>query len=66
VDRLENELGDQLDVIRLNVQDPVGRELAGTYNFQYTPTFIFFDDSGNEVWREVGDLNVQRVHDSLP
>ena len=66
VDRLENELGDKLEVIRINIQEPVGRELAGNYEFQYTPTFIYFDETGSEIWREVGGLDVQHVRDSLP
>jgi thioredoxin-related protein len=66
VDRLENEVGEQLDIIRLNIQEPVGREMADNYDFQYTPTFIFFDENGNEVWREVGGLDVEHVRESLP
>jgi thiol-disulfide isomerase/thioredoxin len=66
VDRLEEDTGNQLDIIRLNVQEPVGRELAGRYGFQYTPTFIFFDGSGSEMWREVGGLDVERVKEALP
>lgn len=66
MDRLEDELGDRLDIIRVNIQEPVGRELAGSLGFQYTPTFIFFDENGIEVWREVGGLNEQKLRDSLP
>jgi hypothetical protein len=65
VDELENELGDDLHIIRLNVQEEVGRELAPVYDFSFTPTFIFIDGDGNEVWREVGGLDTQRVRDSL-
>lgn len=66
MDRLENEVGGQLEIIRLNIQEPVGKELARSYGFQYTPTFIFFDENGNEIWREVGGLDVEQVRDSLP
>ena len=52
--------------IRLNIQDSVGRELAPVYDFEVTPTFIFFDSQGNELWRTVGDFDPQRVRDSLP
>lgn len=65
VDRLEQELDGQLLVIRLNIQEPVGRELGNAYKFQYTPTFIFFDAQGNELWRQVGGLDEQRVRDSI-
>jgi thioredoxin-related protein len=65
VDGLEQELGDQLQFVRLNIQDKVGMQLAPVYGFQYTPTFIFFDGQGHELWRTVGELNPQKVRDSL-
>jgi thioredoxin-related protein len=65
VDELENELGNQILFIRLNIQEEVGRELAPIYGFEFTPTFIYFDGQGNELWREVGNLDTQRVRDSL-
>ncbi len=71
VDRLEEELssevsiGPQLHIIRVNVQESVGKDLGRLYGFQATPTFIFFDAQGNEVWREIGSFDPQRVRDSL-
>lgn len=65
MDGLENELVEQITFIRLNVQEPVGREMAPLYDFRFTPTFIFFDGDGNELWREVGRLDPQRVRESL-
>lgn len=64
VDGLEQELEGQLLIIRLNIQESVGRELAPVYGFEYTPTFIFFDAQGNELWREVGSLDVKRARES--
>lgn len=54
-----------IHIIRLNIQQTVGRELAPVYNFEFTPTFIFFDAQGNEVWRQVGEFDPQKVRDSL-
>ncbi|NOY99935.1 MAG: thioredoxin family protein [Chloroflexi bacterium] len=65
MDGIEQEYRDRLLVIRLNVQETVGRELAPVYGFEYTPTFIFFDAQGSEIWREVGTLDAQRVQESL-
>jgi thioredoxin-related protein len=65
VDGLEAELGDQLRIIRINVQEPAGRELSPLYDFRFTPTFIYFDTDGNELWREVGSLDPQRVRESV-
>lgn len=70
VDELERELngetiGKQIHVIRLNIQEEVGMDLLPIYGFQFTPTFIFFDADGNELWRMVGDFDPQLVRDSL-
>lgn len=65
VDGLEGELGDRVHFIRLNIQESVGRELAPVYGFEYTPTFIFFDSQGHEVWRVIGSFDPQKVRDSL-
>ena len=65
MDELENELGSEILFIRLNIQEQVGRELALVYGFEFTPTFIYFDAQGKELWREVGSLDTQHVRDSL-
>ncbi len=71
VDELENELntqisiGKKIHIIRLNIQDSVGMELAPVYGFEFTPTFIFFDAEGHELWRTVGEFDPQKVRDSL-
>ena len=61
VDRLEEQTKGKLDVIRLNIQDPVGKQLAVEYNFEFTPTFIYFDAQGKEQLRMVGSLDSQKV-----
>ena len=65
VDGLENNLGPKLHVIRINIQDQIGHELAPVYNFEYTPTYIFFDVNGNEVWRSIGEIDPQKERDSV-
>ena len=66
VDGLEKELAGRLLVIRLNVQDPVGKALAGELGFRMTPTFVFFDAQGIEAWREIGRLDAARVRNETP
>lgn len=61
MDGLERELDDRLIIIRLNIQEEVGRELAPVYGFEFTPTFIYFDARGVELWRQVGGLDTGRV-----
>ncbi len=65
MDGLENELSDKLLIIRLDIQQPVGRELAAVYGFEYTPTYIFFDGKGKELWRSIGEIDPQKVQDSI-
>ena len=65
MDGLESELGAKLTVLRVNVQDDAGRQLARVYDFEYTPTFIFFDAKGHELWRIIGEIDPQRVRASV-
>ncbi|MCB0101982.1 MAG: thioredoxin family protein [Anaerolineales bacterium] len=65
VDELEEELGKDILIIHINIQEEVGMELAPVYDFEFTPTFIYFDAQGNELWRMVGEFDPQRVRDSL-
>ncbi len=65
VDGIEQEHAGRLRVIRLNVQDPVSRPLAQELGFRVTPTFIFFDESGTEIWRSVGQIAPEQVRKSL-
>lgn len=66
VDGLEEEYKNDLVVIRVNVQDPAGKELGKRYNFRFTPTFIFFDREGKEAWRSIGNLEEAQLRESLP
>jgi hypothetical protein len=65
VDGLESELGPRLHILRVNVQDQVGRELAPVYGFEYTPTYIYFDAQGHEVWRSIGEIDAAKVRSSV-
>jgi len=65
VDGLEQEMAERLIVLRVDIHTPAGQEIARQYQFEYTPTFIFFDEKGIEQWREVGGLNVERVRQTV-
>lgn len=65
VDELEQELGAELLFLRINIQEQVGKDLAPVYGFEFTPTFIYFDERGKEVWRTVGVFDPQKVRDTL-
>jgi hypothetical protein len=65
VDGIESEYEGKLEVIRLNIQEPVGRAVAERFDFQFTPTFVFLDAEGSELWRQVGAIDPQEVERSL-
>ncbi len=31
-----------------------------------TPTFVFFDAEGNELWRTLGSIDPEQVRQSIP
>lgn len=65
VDGIEREHGQQLRIIRLNIQDPVGEALLERFEFRFTPTLIFFDGAGDELQRWVGMIKSNEIHDLL-
>jgi hypothetical protein len=64
VDGIEAEYQGRLTVIRINVQEASFEPLLERYNFQFTPTFILFDE-GREVFRSVGSINLEELHRAL-
>lgn len=64
MDGLEEEFQDPLRVVRVDVQSAFGRDLAREYG-TFTPTFVFFDSQGEELWRVVGSLDADKVRQSL-
>ena len=56
MDRLEFSLTDRFLVIRLDVLSDVGKYVRQKYDGGIVPTFIVFDEEGNEVWRHSGSV----------
>jgi thiol-disulfide isomerase/thioredoxin len=46
LDRLERELAERLRVLRVDVADPIGADLANRYGVKVVPTFILFNANG--------------------
>jgi len=65
VDGLEKQYKGKLIVLRVDIQSATGQTLALRFGFQYTPTFIFFNAQGKELWRSIGQLDVNQVSSSL-
>jgi thioredoxin-related protein len=65
VDGIELEHEGTLNVIRINVLDPEHMSILEKYDFRLTPTFIFFDPQGRELWRTVGVVDPLIVTQTL-
>ncbi len=65
VDGIEKQHADNLNVIRVNVQDDAMQPLMKTYAFQFTPTFILFDSAGEEIFRTVGAIDPAAIDKAL-
>ncbi len=65
VDGIERNYASQLVVLRVDVQDAVGKTLAREQSVIATPTFIYFDEHGEILWRSVGTISADQVSSSL-
>ena len=65
VDGIERVHEGKLKVIRLNIQEPAGEALLERYDFRFTPTFIFFDENGEELQRWVGGIYSAEVKELM-
>jgi thioredoxin-like negative regulator of GroEL len=54
VNGLEETYGQEFKIARVDIDTAQGKKLAREHNFIGQPTFIFFDDSGEEVRRLMG------------
>lgn len=61
---LIEEYPEELEVINVDVQSALGRELVREYG-AFTPTFVLFDKNGQELWRAVGVLEPEKVRNQL-
>jgi thiol-disulfide isomerase/thioredoxin len=46
IDRLERQAGPRLQVLRVNVKDAIGAQIADRYEVSFTPTFLLFGSTG--------------------
>lgn len=51
VDALVSNMGDQFNILRIDIHTPVGREMRAIYGFTYSPEFVLFNPGGEEIWR---------------
>ena len=56
VKSLEGELNEEIQVLKLNVQDPISLNLVRDYRAFITPTFLVIGRDGEVLWRQSGRL----------
>jgi len=66
VNGLQAELAGKLTVLRVDFNSPAGREMTAQTGSSATPTFIFYNASGVEQWRQIGSLDADKVRASVP
>jgi thiol-disulfide isomerase/thioredoxin len=52
VNSLIQDIKDDFDVLQIDIHTSVGRELRTELGFSFTPEFVLYDPSGEEVWRD--------------
>jgi len=65
VDRLEQRLAGRAAVLRVDVADPVGRELAARWSIAGTPAFIITNGAGEIVYLSYGPPQVTELEFAL-
>ena len=63
VNGLEEEMGEELTVLRVDIFSPGGDELKQRYSVRTTPTFVLFDGNGEEVFRQIGTLDAEKIRE---
>jgi thioredoxin-like negative regulator of GroEL len=61
VNGLEQTYGQEFKIVRIDIDTAEGKKLAREHNFIGQPTFIFFDDSGEEVRRLMGPQEAETM-----
>jgi thiol-disulfide isomerase/thioredoxin len=65
VDRLEEELRGQAQVLRLNVKDEVANALAYRWGVRGVPTFFILDATGSIVYAQAGAPDVAALKNTV-
>lgn len=65
MDGLERDLGDRVEVVRLDGGSALGREWAWKTRLRAVPAFILYGPGGEELYRQVGWIDRTRVEEAL-
>ena len=61
VNGLQEEWADNVLVMQLNIHQQANEQLIRQIDAQFTPTFVLLDESGAEVWRQVGVIDANEA-----
>lgn len=61
VNGLKEEWAGDVLVLQLNIHQKENSSIIRQLDAQFTPTFVLFDRSGTEVWRQVGIINAEEA-----
>ena len=61
VNGLKQEWADEVLVMQLNIHQEANEIIIKQLDAQFTPTFVLLDESGTEVWRQVGAIDENEV-----
>lgn len=65
VNGLEEEWGDQVIVVQVNIHAKENQTLLSSLDVQFTPTFVLYDLKGHEVWRSVGAIDAEKAREKV-
>jgi thioredoxin-related protein len=65
VNGLRSEWGDEVQVVQIDLHRKENQSLIAQIGFRFTPTFVLYDESGQEIWRASGGLDAAEVRRQL-
>ena len=65
MDGVKKQMGDEIELIHLNLLSPVGREAARTFGVYIVPVTLLFDRSGEIVVRKMGMPNAMQLVEGI-
>jgi thiol-disulfide isomerase/thioredoxin len=65
VDRLEEDIAGQADLLRLNVKAEVGRRLASSWGVRGIPVFFVFDGAGDVAYAQAGAPDTEAIREAV-
>ncbi len=65
VNGLEEEWGDQVLVVQVDIHARENQTLLSSLSVQFTPTFVLYDLKGQEVWRSVGAIDAVAAREKV-